>query len=315
MRCVVEAVWSTARWNLAAFALSIAIGLAPASAEPVQGKGQIAATPVSLESPDPAMDSPRHEFGNARSDHEAVVRAVARCLDLGDPLTWSGPVRAAFFLGLTKDFTHAQPDRPTPGVAAGSVKLTPLQAGAVYFSDKISRERAKTAIALDDSRSRESWYYKLIVGVGAAVTVLAGVQTLFGRTTGASQNAVGIGTLVLGALVLAVSAASTSLSSLRSFEAGYSQPLVQERELAQLQQLHARIAIDVSKRGDFCITGKEAKVEMERVAVLDAWGARLEKILNDASISIAQPGDLVAPVRPTEKPDTTGAAKVAAASR
>ncbi len=278
---------------------------------PAMAAGPSATARISIERIDPSLDTPRHEFGDASSDHEAVVLAIARCHpEAGDPLTWPASVRSVFRLGLTPELTHVQAGAGRDGPGP-SLQLTPFQAEAVLFSDEISRQRLRYAMDLDRNRSRAARYFFWIVAAGGFVTLLVGVQSLAGKTL---PNPYAI---ALGAVVIAVSALATSLGSLSNYETGFTQPLNQERALAQLKQLHARIAADVNRKTTLCDRpGKDEKKEAKTLAVVDAWGARLEKILNDAVPNVAQPGDLASPAPPPQEgPGFSFPGRVASVSR
>jgi hypothetical protein len=240
--------------------------------------------PFMLETFDRALDTKDHEYGNARGEHAAVVLRVGACLKgAPSPETWPPVIRSALMLGLNADYMHVEP--ASPGSKAVVPPLLPFQAAAVFFSDKVSRERLLFARAIENVRGQADRYNFLLVMVGGALTFLAGMQTVIGHSS-RWRSLLAMG---LGVIVILASSVNSSISRLSDYNANQTESLTSQRALSQLQQLHARIVTDVMKNNDLC-----AGRDQRQLAVVDAWGARLEKILNDAAPNLAEPGDLVA---------------------
>jgi hypothetical protein len=231
------------------------------------------------------------EFAPARSDHAAIALHIGQCYakDIGHPPEWAQPVHDALLLNLDANLMHriaydsGIADSLKPGDHA--LVLNPFHAAAVSFSDRISRDRLQFGRELDDSRKSSLSYQWIIVALGAAATILISVRAMVQENTQMAK--------IVGVLAVVASATGASVSSMNTFEGGQAIAARDQRALAQLQQLHWRVASDVLTKPELCRnpadTGENAIKAME---IVGAWRARLEMILDGAVESISKPGDL-----------------------
>ncbi len=287
---------SRPKWNGIGLVICAALTLTALSGTPVQatqtkprptGEGApgscvSAACPpfLALEPYDPGLDTGGHEFGDARSDHAAVVLAVASCFtELSNPREWTAPVRTAFML---ESGGHYPYDHAPTSVRTETAAFSPYQAAALFFSDKLSRERLHFAQEIETTSQRNNRLAMLVVLFGASLTLVGGLRTLFPR-----NERPGLA-IILGIAVLVVTSGSTALNGLTSSDQGPAQTVVNQRALAQLQQLHTRIVADTAGNPDTCSKNKNPSLNK-----IDAWNVRLEQILNAAGSTAAAPGDLL----------------------
>jgi hypothetical protein len=229
--------------------------------------------PLSLQNRDRALK----EYAAARTDNADLLVAISRCYqDFDDPLKWSAAVQAIL---ADERSTHLAPlgEWVLRGAAPG---LKPYHAAAIAFSDKLSRERLKFAQELDAKQRAGHLYQWAIVILGALATITVSFRSMLG--TDASKRC----SLIAGLVAMVLSAASTAVSTMNTYDGDQALVLRDERAVAQLEQLHWRVVSDVVNKVDLCV---HPESDMQRV---EAWKVRWEKIMDEAVESIARPGDL-----------------------
>ena len=228
-------------------------------------------------------DQALKEYASARSDNADLLVAISRCYkDFDDPLKWSTAIQAIL---ADEQSAHPAPlvDWVLGGVAPG---LKPYHAAAIAFSDKLSRERLKFAQELEAKQRAERRYQWAIVILSALATITVSVRSILG--TDASKWC----SLAVGLAAMVLSAASTAVSTMNTYDGDQAVVLRDERAVAQLEQLHWRVVSDVVNKTDLCV---HPESDMERVT---AWKVRWEKIMDEAVESVARPGDLSSPSAP-----------------
>jgi hypothetical protein len=281
---------------LAVFALAFSGVLA--SGEAAEADDSIDAArgyPAALTQPQKAWDrffrgsdSGLKEFGPARSDHLAIALNIGQCYEteIGHPHQWPQSVRDALEIDLDKnpmhwisfDTAHAN----SPGSQDPKFVLNAFHWAAISFSDRISRARIQFGRELEDSRQSSLWYQRIVLALGAVATILISVRAMVEDKTKLAR--------FVGVLAIVSSAAGASVSSMNAFEGSQAIAARDQRALAQLQQLHWRVASDVLTRPELC--RKTSEPPGKAMEVVDAWRTRLEMILDSAVESISKPGDL-----------------------
>jgi hypothetical protein len=230
------------------------------------------------------QDNSAREYGSARSDHAAIALGIGQCYTgYRDPLKWSTPTRAVLLFNLDQYSMRslrikeaASNDEPPA--------LNPFHTAAISYSDRISRDRVYFRKELEDNHWKAGLYQSLILVIGALATVAIGVKSILPREARPSLS------ITIGIFALSLSAAGTAVSSMSSFDGSQAIAMRDQRTLAQLQQLHWRVASDVLAKTALCkTTNADPGEAMKQV---DAWKARLETILDSAVEGISQPGDL-----------------------
>ena len=243
------------------------------------------------------------EYGTARSDHAEIAEAVAACSDgFADPTAWSASTRAVLLFELDDTLNHTISQyQPTPTL--GRVPpLTSFQRAAILFSDKLSRDRLAFRYEQEHSQNLAMWFQVATAVLGGLATFLIGVRALVDK-----ENAY---VAWFSAAAIACSAAGTVAASLSTFGDYQTNQLRYSRALAQLQQLHWRVASDVVKAPLLC-TGNDENVS-EKTDIVNTWRDRYEAIRDTAAETLARPGDLAtsspkAPPAPNQKPPNTAA--------
>ena len=281
--------------SAASFIFAIAVEEAVATeltgsinADPHSVTQQQAPPIFALERVYPGTDGALKEFGSARSDHAAIALDIGQCYyeKIGDPIHWSPSVKAILLFELDKNLMHSIPDpdsaRKDESSAHGLLVLNPFHAAAISFSDRISRDRLEVRRELEDSRLRSTVYQSFILVLGAFATILVSIRSIM-KDGARLSNAVGV-------LAIVCSAAGTAISSMSAFDGSQSVALRDQRTLAQLQQLHWRVASDVLTRPELC--KDHIAVPADAMEMVASWRSRLEAIRDNAVETIARPGDL-----------------------
>ncbi len=217
LRWNVISAWLRHGWLVALLAMGVPWPAHAAdTCDPLKGD----CAPFMLETFDRALDTKDHEYGNARGEHAAVVLRVGACLKgAPSPETWPPVIRSALMLGLNADYMHVEP--ASPGSKAVVPPLLPFQAAAVFFSDKVSRERLLFARAIENVRGQADRYNFLLVMVGGALTFLAGMQTVIGHSS-RWRSLLAMG---LGVIVILASSVNSSISRLSDYNANQTESL------------------------------------------------------------------------------------------
>jgi hypothetical protein len=226
------------------------------------------------------------EFDTARSDHATIALNVGECYwkDIGQPPQWPRQVRIALMLDFDNRLTHRIAYASMAGSDGMDMKfvLNPFHAAAISFSDRISRDRIQFGRELEDSRDTAFWYQRGILALGALGTILISLRAMVEDNSKLSR--------FVGVSAIVVSAVGASMTSMNTFDNSQAVAARDQRALAQLQQLHWRIASDVLTRPELC--GNPGAAPGKAMDVVDAWRVRLEMILDSAVESISKPGDL-----------------------
>lgn len=266
------------------FGLFLLCRALPANAQP-EDPAKPAPVPRSwaLETFSPGGTLSELEYGTARSDHAEIAQAVAACYEgFANPVTWTISTRAVLLFELNNNLGHGISQYEPPAEAGSVPRLTSFQRAAISFSDKLSRDRLAF-------RYDQGWFRNFATGFQVATAVLGGLSTFL----------IGLRALVdkdykhvrsLSAAALACSAAGTVVASLGTFGDFQTSQLRASRALAQLQQLHWRVAADVVKAPLVC--SKDHESSSDKTNIVNSWRDRYEAIRDAASDTLARPGDL-----------------------
>jgi hypothetical protein len=230
--------------------------------------------------------------------------------------------------GMPRDDAVA-PGASTPQAEPGpDYVLTPFEQAAIYQSDRISAERQHYVADADKRQARLRWHQVTVLLVSAAAAFLVGLKTLMLN----KDAELPFRSLVAGAFfpisifALLMPVIGTALSGVVAFDDDASAAVRDARAVAQLEQLHGRIAHDVIGDPHLCqmyqlaaeargqkSAGIQTAVSAVRLRAFDAclqdrfartvaWEQRHEQILNDANQTLAHAGDLPrgsSPPKPT----------------
>ena len=257
----------------------------------VHSAPKVQRTPIFvLEQPYRGADNASKEFGLARSDHAAIALSVGQCYykKIGDPIHWSPSTKAVLLFEFNENLMRSLPySDDVPGnkpTAQELLVLNSFHAAAIFFSDRISRDRLEVRREFEDNRLRSRVYQFLILLFGACATIFVSIRSVMQGNTQTSA--------LVGVLAIVFSAAGAAASSMSAFDGSQAVALRGQRTLSQLQQLHWRVASDVLTKPEFC---KENTMSpADAIAMVGAWRSRLEAVLDNAVESIARPGDLSA---------------------
>jgi hypothetical protein len=267
-------------------------------------------------------------------DHFHIATAIGICHLSGDPSTW--PVDWLRTLGLVqpadeKSSGIVQPaDEKSSG--SGSTRaevqphdneLTSFERAALYHSQRLTKERKRF---LDDAKERQDRARRnqlRILCLSAAAAFLISLRALAGnKDEDAAFRSLMKGALLpISVLALLMPVLATAVSGITTFDNDPNVVVRDVRTISQLEQLHGRIAEDITSDPYLCrITwatnerpsadgsiftvvhvpkvdhvslGKCVDDRMNRTT---AWTQRHEQILSDATQTLAHPGDLPGPV-------------------
>jgi hypothetical protein len=256
---------------------------------------------------------------SALLDHYHIANAVAQCRGWGAVAEWPEG------LPRVDDLRHLVAAKAGPPTADSSRKwetLTSLERVTLFQSDRLAadRQRFEEGARLKHDRARQNQIRILLLS--AAASFLIGLKTLVSD----NNASVPFPALMRGAWLpisvaaLLVPVIATVYSGVLAFDDDSKNALRDARAVAQLEQLHGRIAVDVTSDPYFCPLsrlmqtaiatpaadgGPPADVKpvsaafgpclLDRLARVTAWGQRYEQIMNDARQSLAQAGDLPRP--------------------
>ena len=244
-------------------------------------------------------DDNKKRLDTAWSDHASIARNIAQCYysNLGDPIDWPPPIRAILMLNPDEYIVQRTSYDPSGQNLPKTTLpvLNPFHAAAISFSDRVRRDRLEFGKELEDNRFRATLYQFLIVGLAASATILISARAIWEGNARVART--------VGIFAIVASAAGAAVSSVNSFEGCQATVYRDRRALAQLEQLHWRIASDVLQKPQLCGEPKTSpdKATME---VANAWRARLEAILDSAVESISKPGDISGGAAPKDDSKT-----------
>jgi hypothetical protein len=279
-------------------------------------------------------------------DHVHIAVAIGSCHTSTSPAEWSDH----WLETLRLDRTMLQPagssrihtmaaafvSHPSDG-SSGAITndlrqedLTSFERAAIYHSDRILQERRHYLEEAEQRQDRIRRNQLRILLLSAAGAFLVGMTTLVaGKDEEAPFRSLTKGALLpISALALLMPLLSTAMSGLVAFDDDAKIALRDLRTVAQLEQLHGRVAADVTSDPFRCpimratqqferapvgatLPEPAAKLSlcvMDRMRRTVAWEQRHEQILNDAVQTLARAGDLARP-SDNKDPPVVGAAK------
>jgi hypothetical protein len=275
--------------------------------------------------------------GPALIDHTNIVQAIGSCHYAGAPTSWPPNWRERLGVADGDDrpppnsrppdwperlgFADGDDRAPAPGVGAdGPVnELTAFEHTAFWQSARIGEERKRFSSDAQRRQSRSRYNQLRILCLSAAGAFMVGMRTLaLNKDHEAPFRSVMAGALLpISVFALLLPLLATAVSGVATFDNDNNLAVADIRTLAQLEQLHGRIAEDITSDPFLCpitrATRALYKVSTEapqqdqifpvnresfNLCLLDrlnrttAWEQRHERILNDATQTLAQAGDL-----------------------
>jgi hypothetical protein len=295
------------------------------------------------------QDIPIEKYDTRVLDHLHIAVAIGSCHSPVSPVIWPGHWLQTLRLdrSMVQQLANAGAiDRP--GISAArslsadafpvaptddlaQEALTSYERAAIYHSDRIQRERAQYLEEAERRQNRIRRNQLRILLLSAAGAFLVGMTTLMaGKDADAPFKSLSRGALLpISALALLMPLLSTAMSGVVAFDDDAKIALRDQRTLAQLEQLHGRVAEDVTSDPYRCPIMRAAqdleraqagtvlpanalglsRCIMDRMQRTVAWEQRHEQILNDASQTLARAGDLARPGdanRPAPRDPTPG---------
>jgi hypothetical protein len=274
-------------------------------------------------------------------DHNNIGYAIGSCRLSGDVSTWSsGWLRTLGIARLEHGIvTLAQSESPPATTNSGQVvaqphdqELTAFEQAALWQSSRILQERTRFLNEAQERQDRARRNQLRILCLSAAGAFLVALRALAGhKDDDAPFRSLTKGALLpISVLALLMPVLATVVSGVATFDGDPNIVLRDVRTLAQLEQLHGRIAEDVTSDPFLCpimraaqafYRGNDATTHaavsspidpamfnqcmMDRMARTVAWEQRHEQILNDAAPALAHAGDLPRPAD-TSKPARQG---------
>jgi hypothetical protein len=287
----------------------------------------------SLPEGDFRRDIPITNLDHRTLDHVHIATAIGSCHTPAPPASW--PEHWLHTLRLDQRMLRLANDTPegrdgatAPSPAASTVsadpfanlrdeRLTSFERAAIYHSDRILQEREHYLEKAQQRQDRMRRNQLRILLLSAAGAFMVGMTTLLADKNGdAPFRSLSKGAfLPISALALLMPLLSTAMSGLVAFDDDGKNALRDLRTVAQLEQLHGRVAADVTSDPFRCPVVLATK-ELDRatpggrlpanatklsLCLLDkmrqtvAWEQRHEQILNDATQTLARAGDLARP--------------------
>jgi hypothetical protein len=206
----------------------------------------------------------------------------------------------------------------TPTIDLRQEELTSFERAAIYHSDRILSERNRYLFEAEQRQDRIRRNQLRVLLLSAAGAFLVGMTTLVvahKTDEDAPFRSLSKGALVpISALALLMPLLSTAISGLVAFDDDGKIALRDLRTVAQLEQLHGRVAEDVTSDPFRCSiiravqaldhapaskvldnADKLSRCVMDRMQRTSSWEQRHEQILNEAGQSLARAGDLLRP--------------------
>lgn len=258
-------------------------------------------------------------------DHNNIAYAIGSCHLSGNVSTWSADwLQTLRVTGL--DLSAASAAMMQTGAQAHDEELTAFERAALWQSSRIIKERERYLHEAEERQNRARLNQVRILCLSAAAAFLVALRALaVNKDEDAPFRSLMKGALLpISVLGLLMPVLATAVSGVATFD-GDSGIIVRDvRTLSQLEQLHGRIAEDVtgdpflcpithativlygtnastsqSERGPAVDPARLNDCLMDRMARTVAWEQRHEQILNDATQSLAHAGDLP---RTTDRP-------------
>jgi hypothetical protein len=280
------------------------------------------------------QDIPIEKYDTRDLDHVHLAVAIGSCHTPASPVVW--PEHWLQTLRLDRSMLQQVASAGAtdgPGISAASLRgedafrapptddlaqadLTSYERSAIYHSDRIRRERASYLEEAEQRQNRIRRNQLRILLLSAAGAFLVGMTTLVAGKDDAPFKSLTRGALLpISALALLMPLLSTAISGVVAFDDDSRIALRDQRTLAQLEQLHGRVAEDVTSDPFRCPVVRAAQTLeraqsgaglpatatglsrciMDRMQRTAAWQQRHEQILNDATQTLARAGDLARP--------------------
>jgi len=253
----------------------------------------------------PAQDDPA-------LDHRRLAETIGRC-HWGDPQSWTQEQRRQ--LGLLPASAVNEAQRAAQTSTGRDDTFSAFEAAALYNSERVMAERRHYRNDANMRQTRLRQHQIMILLVSAAATFLIGLKTLVLNKELPFQAMVRGSLLPISVFALLMPVIGTALSGVLAFDDDSSVAVRESRALAQLEQLHGRIADDVISDPYLCkldqvirdpqpiLASTQVRVASaelracltDRFARITAWEQRNEQILNDAGQTLAQAGNLAGP--------------------
>ena len=261
-------------------------------------------------------------YDHSSIDDENIVKAIGSCRALGVGTRVSNGPNSSQVANATLN----------ESLVSGP---TAFERAALWQSLRIKTERERFLNEAEDRQNRARHNQLRILCLSAAAAFLVALRALASdKDADAPFRSLMKGALLpISILALLMPVLATAVSGIATFDGDTSIVVRHVRTLAQLEQLHGRIAEDVTSDPYLCaiigLTTVPHSTDigtqrngtgvtpvnlnaclMDRLARTIAWEQRHEQILNDATQTLAHAGDLPR----TEKPiaPTTGDVCVAA---
>lgn len=233
------------------------------------------------------------KYDHREVDHFSILRAIGSCHPDTTPI-WT-PVTTNPMV-LDEREGH---------------QLVAFERAALWQSERIVKERERFLHEAEERQDRARHNQIRVLCLSAAAAFLVALRALAaGKDEDAAFRSLMKGALLpISVLALLMPVLATAVSGIAAFDGDANIVLRHVRTLAQLEQLHGRIAEDVTgdpflcpiTRATAALSGERspaadrttlAQCLMDRMARTVAWEQRHERILNEATQSLAHAGDL-----------------------
>jgi hypothetical protein len=260
------------------------------------------------------------------ADHVHIAVAFGSCHTPESPAMWPehwlGALRLdrSMLQRASVSTANEQTAAPagTPTIDLRQEELTSFERAAIYHSDRILSERQRYLFEAEQRQDRIRRNQLRVLLLSAAGAFLVGMTTLVvahKTDEDAPFRSLSKGALLpISALALLMPLLSTAISGLVAFDDDGKIALRDLRTVAQLEQLHGRVAEDVTSDPFRCSiiravqaldhapasnvpdnADKLSRCVIDRMQRTSSWEQRHEQILNEAGQSLARAGDLLRP--------------------
>jgi len=260
-------------------------------------------------------------------DHYHIAAAIGVCHLSGDPSTW--PVDWLRTLGIGQLADEKSSGSTRAEVQPHDNELTSFERAALYHSQRLTKERKRFLDDAEERQDRARRNQLRILCLSAAAAFLISLRALAGN----KDEDAAFRTLMKGALLpisvlaLLMPVLATAVSGITTFDNDPNVVVRDVRTISQLEQLHGRIAEDITSDPYLCrITwatnerpsadgsvlpvvhvpkvdrASLGKCVDDRMNRTTAWTQRHEQILSDATQTLAHPGDLPGQVGKAQPP-------------
>jgi hypothetical protein len=259
-------------------------------------------------------------------DNNSIGYAIGSCRLSGDISTWSPDWRRTLHIVEVHQSggSLAAPASSEAVVQPHEQELTAFERAALWQSSRILQERTRFLREAEERQDRARRNQLRILGLSAAGAFLVALRSLVAskEEQDAPFRSLTKGALLpISILALLMPVLATVVSGVATFDGDPNVVVRDVRTLSQLEQLHGRVAEDVTSDPFLCpimraanvlYRGNDPTVQvaagsstidpvkfnqclMDRMARTVAWEQRHEQILNDATPALAHAGDLPRP--------------------